>query len=135
MIGQKRRAGFTLLEVLIAIFLFALTAVGLASALSHGLSGLRDSRDLILVQAALQEEMANVRAENPANLQPQEKGPFLGNHNLSESLGGRGELTIRSQPDSNLIEVTAEVVWVDWASQESRIAVSTVLWKGAGHAP
>jgi prepilin-type N-terminal cleavage/methylation domain-containing protein len=131
---RERPAGFTLLEVLIAIFLFALTAVGLASALSHGLSGLRDSRDLILVQAALQEEMANLRATDPASLQPKEREPFLSRNDLSESLGGHGELTIRPQPDSNLIEVTAEVVWIDWASHESRIALSTILWKGAGDA-
>ena len=131
MTDRKRLTGFTLIEVLIAIFLFALTAVGLASALSHGLSGLRDSRDLILVQAALQEEMAYLRTAAPASLQPQEKGPFLSEPDLSESLGGHGELTIRPQPDSSLLEVTAEVVWIDWASQESRIALSTILWKGA----
>jgi len=128
--SQRRESGFTLIEILVAIFLFALTAVGLASALSLGLTGLRDSRDLVLAQAALQAEIAHLRSADPESLQEQVKGPFLGGDDKLGPLGGRGELTIRNLPESSLLEVTAEVSWVDWASQESRIALSTILWKG-----
>jgi len=126
--------GFTLVEVLISIFLFAITAVGVGAALSQGLVLIHDARDLTLAQAALQEELAVLRTTtDPSDHSPRENAPFIGEIDALTDIQGEGRLTIAPLKNSKLLEVNVSVHWMDRSHQETSVAVSTLL--GGANAP
>jgi len=121
--------GFTLIEVVIAILLFGLTAAGVASSLSYGLSLIYSARDLTLAQSILENEITNLRGLPATALQPVEKGPFSHSDSM-ERLGGKGELTLRPLAGTDLMEVTATLFFESFYKQESEVSLNTLIRTG-----
>jgi len=103
--------GFTILEALIAIVLFIVSAVSIFAAVGTGMNTVRDIKENALASAALQAQIETVRSNS--NL------PAVGTYNfnntpLSNLVNGIGTVSVNQYDvnlDANLLIVVIRVTW------------------------
>lgn len=112
MAKKRRGRGFSLIEVLITIFILAIVLTTLISAFIYGFSILSRTKQIALASQICQEEIETIRNlpfDTILTL-----GTSFSHPRLSALLQGQGVLTIEGVPEDsqdNIKKVTASVRW------------------------
>lgn len=122
-IGQKHSAGMTLLEVLVALFIFALTGTAIMKAASDHLTGVGQIEDITFATWVANNRLNQVHIDNTWPIKNNKKG--------EQEMAGRlwywQQRTIKTSDDEMVqVEIT---VGLDEQYQESITSVSTFIAK------
>ena len=125
------KRGLTLIEILVAVSITAVTLLALYGVLTYGMRiSLRTKHKTIAYHAASQ-EMEILRATPFSSLTNQTDGPFIGTvFDLNKLPSSQGKLTIENYEGSTEIKkVTIRVLWQEGGSQKEATLV-TLISKG-----
>ncbi|MBU3005855.1 type II secretion system minor pseudopilin GspI [Paraglaciecola arctica] len=122
-IGKKHSAGMTLLEVLVALFIFALTGTAIMKAASDHLTGVGQIEDITFATWVANNRLNQVHIDNTWPIKNNKKG--------EQEMAGRlwywQQRTIKTSDDEMVqVEIT---VGLDEQYQESITSVSTFIAK------
>lgn len=122
-IGQKHSAGMTLLEVLVALFIFALTGTAIMKAASDHLTGVGQIEDITFATWVANNRLNQVHIDNTWPIKNNKKG--------EQEMAGRlwywQQRTTKTSDDEMVqVEIT---VGLDEQYQESITSVSTFIAK------
>lgn len=130
---HRSRKGFTLLEVMVAVLLFALTVTGVAAALTYGVTLVQTARDTTLAQAALQAELADIRLRAQTEALREGSTPFRTSEEVFEALDATGTVTVNLFPsDPGVVECNLVVYWTDRYNQQSQLDLATLVMRNPG---
>lgn len=102
--------GFSLIEVLIAVFILGIVSITLISVFIYGFNIVYRTRQVTLATQIAQEEVELVRNLNYDDILL--LGSTYNHDSLSELVNGAGELTIESGPGDDIKKLTISVTWV-----------------------
>ena len=122
-IGKRHSAGMTLLEVLVALFIFALTGTAIMKAASDHLTGVGQIEDITFATWVANNRLNQVHIDNTWPIKNNKKG--------EQEMAGRlwywQQRTIKTSDDEmGQVEIT---VGLDEQYQESITSVSTFIAK------
>jgi len=131
MANKKRKGGFTLIEVLITIFILAIVLMTLVSAFIYGYNLLSRTKQVSLATQIAQEEIETIRNMPYDNILA--LGSSFTNERLSDLLNGQGVLAIEAVPGDttgNIKKLTASVRWTFKGQQMRKDIVTYVTREG-----
>lgn len=137
MSGGKEKRGFSLIEVLITIFILAVVVITLISVFIYGFNLLSKTKQVALATHVAQlevEEYRNMAFDNITNTAEttvfiKEDFPFLFRDDDSAYLlNGQESITIEDGPDANIKKLTVTIMW-DYRGQQMRRDVVTYISK------
>lgn len=108
--NQKNpQKGFSLIEVLIAIFILGIVSVTLISVFIYGFNVVFKTRQVSMATQIAQEEVELVRNMNYDDILL--LGSTYTHDSLSELVNGAGALSIESGPGDDIKKLTVSVTW------------------------
>jgi len=108
--NQKNpQKGFSLIEVLIAIFILGVVSVTLISVFIYGFNVVFKTRQVSMATQIAQEEVELVRNMNYDDILL--LGSTYTHDSLSELVNGAGALSIESGPGDDIKKLTVSVTW------------------------
>ena len=123
--NQKNpQEGFSLIEVLIAIFILGIVSVTLISVFIYGFNIVFKTRQVTMATQIAQEEVELVRNMNYDDILLLES--TYDHDSLSELLNGAGALSIESGPGDDIKKLTVSVTW-DYQGTNMRKDVVTFI--------
>ena len=123
--NQKNpQKGFSLIEVLIAIFILGIVSVTLISVFIYGFNVVFRTRQVILATQIAQEEVELVRNLNYDDILL--LGSTYNHDSLSELVNGAGALSIENGPGDDIKKLTVSVTW-DYRGTNMRKDVVTFI--------
>jgi prepilin-type N-terminal cleavage/methylation domain-containing protein len=131
MLMAKKKGGFTLIEVLITIFILAIVLMTLVSAFIYGYNLLSRTKQVSLATQIAQEEIETIRNMPYDNILA--LGSSFTNERLSDLFNGQGVLAIEAVPgdtSGNIKKITASVRWKFKGQQMRKDIVTYVTREG-----
>jgi prepilin-type N-terminal cleavage/methylation domain-containing protein len=131
MLMAKKKGGFTLIEVLITIFILAVVLMTLVSAFIYGYNLLSRTKQVSLATQIAQEEIETIRNMPYDNILA--LGSSFTNERLSDLFNGQGVLAIEAVPgdtSGNIKKITASVRWKFKGQQMRKDIVTYVTREG-----
>ncbi len=123
--NQKNpQKGFSLIEVLIAIFILGIVSVTLISVFIYGFNVVFKTRQVFMATQIAQEEVELVRNMNYDDILL--LGSTYTHDSLSELVNGAGALSIESGPGDDIKKLTVSVTW-DYQGTNMRKDVVTFV--------
>ena len=123
--NQKNpQKGFSLIEVLIAIFILGIVSVTLISVFIYGFNVVFKTRQVTMAIQIAQEEVELVRNMNYDDILL--LGSTYDHDSLSELINGAGALSIQSGPGDDIKKLTVSVTW-DYQGTNMRKDVVTFI--------
>ncbi len=123
--NQKNpQKGFSLIEVLIAIFILGIVSVTLISVFIYGFNVVYKTRQVSMATQIAQEEVELVRNMNYDDILL--LGSTYTHDSLSELVNGAGALSIESGPGDDIKKLTVSVTW-DYQGTNMRKDVVTFV--------
>ena len=123
--NQKNpQKGFSLIEVLIAIFILGIVSVTLISVFIYGFNVVFKTRQVTMATQIAQEEVELVRNMNYDDILL--LGSTYDHDSLSELVNGAGALSIQSGPGDDIKKLTVSVTW-DYQGTNMRKDVVTFI--------
>ena len=116
--------GFTLIEVLIAIFVLGIVSMTLISVFMYGFNVVYRTRQVTLATQIAQEEVELVRNMNYDDILL--LGSTYTHESLSELVNGGGALSVESGPGDDIKKLTVSVTW-DYRGTNMRKDVVTYI--------
>ena len=119
--------GFTLIEVLIAIFIIGISLLGLAVGFSSGLVWIEEVRETSRANRVVQEKMEEIRGTDPADIQSEPE----------EQIEGKGlndatyDINVAPVPgiSNGISMVTVTVRWISHSGREQSRSLVTYVTK------
>ncbi len=111
--------GFTLIEVLIAVFIIAISLLGLAIGFSNGLAWIQVIREVSVANRIAQEKMEEIRGTDPADI------PY----NTEETKLDKYNVYVDSpvQIEVGLTQATVRVTWTSHSGRELSRSLATYV--------
>ncbi len=127
--NQKNpQKGFSLIEVLISVFILGIVSVTLISVFIYGFNVVFKTRQVILATQIAQEEVERVRNLNYDDILL--LGSTYNHDSLSELVNGAGELSIENGPGDDIKKLTVSVTWVYRGTNLRKDVVTLVTREG-----
>ncbi len=109
--NQKNpQTGFSLIEVLIAIFILGIVSITLVSVFMYGFNSVYRTKQVSLATQIAQEEVELVRNLNYDDILL--LGSTFTHDSLSELVNGAGALTIENGSGDDIKKLTVSVTWI-----------------------
>lgn len=109
---QSAISGYTLLELVAALFVLTVGMMGTVTTYHFGLEKIRAMRESAIAVRAAQNEVETLRATPFRDLTDRENAPFISaSPDLDQLVHGTPAVTIRSQSGLPLKEVAVSVRW------------------------
>jgi len=124
-LARRRRQprGFTLIEVLIAGMILAISAAVIGTALSHAYASLSEAKDERRAAILLDDLLTKIDMIGPARIASE--GPRQGNFDGSDERFS-WSVDIQNRPQGHLYDITATLSW-SYGKQEKSVQVHTYL--------
>jgi len=113
---RHRHTGFTLIEVLVAGMILAISAAVMGTALSHAYASLSEARDERRAAILLDDLLTKIDMVGPARIADQ--GPRQGNFDGSDARFS-WSVDIKSRPQGHLYDITATLSWASGKQNKS----------------
>ena len=119
--------GFTLIEVLIAIFIIGISLMGLAIGFSSGLVWIEEVKETSRANRVVQEKMEEIRGTDPADIQSEPE----------KQIEGKGlndvtyDINVAPVPgiSNGISMVTVVVRWISHSGREQSLSLATYVTK------
>lgn len=113
--------GFTLIEVLIAIFIIGISLLGLAIGFSSGLVWIEEVKETSRANRVVQEKMEEIRGTDPADI------PY----DTEETKFDKYNVYVDSpvQIEVGLTQITVIVTWISHSGREQSRSLATYVTK------
>ncbi len=121
---NKSQEGFSLIEVLIAIFILGIVSITLISVFIYGFNVVYRTRQVTLATQIAQEEVELIRNLNYDDILL--LGSTFSHDSLSEFVSGAGALSIEDGPGDDIKKLTVSVTW-DYQGTNMRKDVVTYI--------
>ena len=121
---KNSQKGFSLIEVLIAIFILGIVSVTLISVFIYGFNVVFKTRQVTIATQIAQEEVELVRNMNYDDILL--LGSTYSHDNLSDLVNGAGVLSLESGPGDDIKKLTVSVTW-DYQGTNMRKDVVTFI--------
>lgn len=125
---KKKQGGFTLIEVLITIFLLGVVLMTLVSVFIYGFTLLARTKQVNLAAQIAQEEVEFIRNNSFDDILT--LGTSFTHESLSSLLSGQGTLTIEDGPGDDIKKLTVSVTWNYRGIQQSKDVVFYITREG-----
>lgn len=124
----RKSEGFTLIEVLITIFLLAIVLISLISAFIYGFNILSRIKQVAVAAQIAQEEMEKVRNMDFDSILL--LGSTFAHEDLSQLLEGQGSRTLEAGPGDDIKKLTVSVIWKHRGEVQRKDVVTYVTREG-----
>jgi len=121
---KNSQKGFSLIEVLIAVFILGIVSVTLISVFIYGFNVVFKTRQVTIATQIAQEEVELVRNMNYDDILL--LGSTYSHDNLSDLVNGAGVLSLESGPGDDIKKLTVSVTW-DYQGTNMRKDVVTFI--------
>lgn len=125
---SKKSGGFTLIEVLITIFLLAVVLISLISAFLYGFNILSRIKQVAVATQIVQEEMEQVRNMDFDSVLL--LGTTFTHEDLGQLLEGQGTLALEAGPGDDIKKLTVSVTWKHRGEVQRKDVVTYVTRDG-----
>ena len=125
---KKKQGGFTLIEVLITIFLLAVVLMTLVSVFIYGFTLLARTKHVNLAAQIAQEEVEFIRNKEFDDILT--LGTSFTHESLSSFQNGQGTLTIEAGHGDDIKKLTVSVTWDYRDTQQSKDVVFYITREG-----
>lgn len=127
--NQKNpQKGFSLIEVLISVFILGIVSVTLISVFIYGFNVVFRTRQVILATQISHEEVERVRNLNYDDILL--LGSTYNHDSLSELVNGAGVLSIENGPGDDIKKLTVSVTWVYRGTNMRKDVVTFITREG-----
>jgi prepilin-type N-terminal cleavage/methylation domain-containing protein len=106
---KKKEEGFSLVEVLIAVFILGIVSMTLISVFMYGFSVVYRTKQVTLATQIAQEEVELIRNLNYDDILT--VGSSFSHDSLSELVNGQGFLSLQDGPGEDIKKLTVSVTW------------------------
>lgn len=124
---RRRRGGFLLLEIMVAVAIFSVGVVALAKALGDCISAQRLRADSERARLALENRMAEIQA-NPAMPDDYKKRPLSGAFNGMTMIERRTALQLRNEEGAVLGGLNQVDLTVEWPGDAGQVNSRTLFF-------
>lgn len=121
---KKDEKGFSLIEVLIAIFILGIVSITLISVFMYGFNIVYKTRQANLATQIAQEEVEAIRMLSYDDILL--LGSTYEHESLSELINGAGTVTVEAGPGDDIKKLTVSVTW-DYRGIDMRKDVVTFI--------
>ena len=118
------QGGFSLIEVLIAVFILGIVSMTLVSVFMYGFNVVFRTKQVTLATQIAQEQVEHVRNLNFDDILT--LGSSFTHESLSELVNGQGSLSLESGPGADIKKLTVSVLW-DYRGTNMRKDVVTFI--------
>lgn len=122
-IGSSKK-GFSLIEVLIAVFILGIVSLTLISVFIYGFNVIYKTKQLTLATQIAQEEVELIRNMNFDDILTLDSS--YSHDSLSELVNGTGTLSLQDGPGTDIKKLTVSVTW-DYRGSTLRKDVVTFI--------
>lgn len=121
---RSSKKGFSLIEVLIAVFILGIVSLTLISVFIYGFNVIYKTKQLTLATQIAQEEVELIRNMNFDDILTLDSS--YGHDSLSELVNGTGTLSLQDGPGTDIKKLTVSVTW-DYRGTSLRKDVVTFI--------
>ena len=121
---KNPREGFSLIEVLIAIFILGIVSVTLISVFIYGFNVVFRTKQVTMATQIAQEEVDHIRNMNFDDILTLDSS--FNHESLSELVNGQGSLSLEDGPGTDIKKLTISVLW-DYRGTNMRKDVVTFI--------
>ncbi len=125
---ENPQKGFSLIEVLIAVFILGIVSMTLVSVFMYGFNSVYKTRMVSLATQIAQEEIELVRNMNYDDILLLQS--TFTHDSLSELVNGAGEVIIESGPGDDIKKLTISVTWVYRGTNMRKDVVTFITREG-----
>lgn len=127
--NQKNpQKGFSLIEVLIAVFILGIVSMTLVSVFMYGFNSVYKTRQISLATQIAQEEVELVRNMNYDDILL--LGSTFSHESLSEFVSGAGVLAVENGPGDDIKKLTVSVTWIYRGTNMRKDVVTFITREG-----